>query len=1061
MKSFPITLAILITTALSCFSQQTWTNYTNDRLIADILVDGNEVWVGSQGGLTRTNIETGEFKTYLAGNSQIKGGGISEIEKAPDGSMWFGSENAGVFRLYQNEWTQYYNGIVDSVYRTIEGLQILPNGDVWFFIQKPNNHYVHKMFRIRGGEIKSFDGLTSTKFSFCVVDESTLYMAGDNAIYKYDVNTSAITETYNADNSILESTDKLWDIRLAKDGALIIPSTTRILQLLSGNLTQISQPGLEVNRSFSDDEGNIYFQPYKNNVNKIRLLKYDGNQLTYYKDQDFAPLPVGDAPFFSGADVATGLYGLLFNVQSEFTLYRFDAQGWHPVKSQIVPLLDNYQNDVQSDCHGNLWFSSRDGIDVRYANGTWGNFTLPTLPFTYFLSNRMTVDPTTCDVWFNNASNSGDPIIPGIIRIANGVVTGFLYGHANVYDIKASADGKIYFFSDNSGFGYIQNDEVHMIDEMQEFPFATSIDIDSKGNIYLACWNSQLIRYDGSSFTHLGSGEGGDYVFEVIVDNDDLVWAITSNGLMQFDGVNWHNFNQEWTNVKISDLVQDKKGNYWVTTYHDGLFYWNGQSTQHYDIFNSGLTTNTLYNVNLDPHGNLIVTQNVGASVLEIPELLEYYRGSGTVFFDSDKNGSFDSGSDVLVPGQKVKNLSNNLWSVTNPSGRYVCYSDIADESLFLHELDAHAESTTANPQMAAFVNYSSVLPDFGFWTDVKPNVQLSLHSGVMICGRDFNVQISLQNKSVLPVHGDLVFNYNDQLSFISSSLPPSVESSDQLTFHDVSLQPFEWENIKLTFKAPQLIGQGMALDFESVLQTLDSMFSVTTTDSVRCSYDPNDKKVEPIGDFFDHTSLLSDPLKYTIRFENEGNYMAFDIIILDTLDARLDPSTFELLASSHEVETTISPEGIVKFVFSHINLPARSGDEVNSQGFVSFTIKPDSTLTSDQSIFNKAGIYFDFNLPIQTNTTVWNLTDDLSTVGIKELSDNISIYPNPSDGHFIIETIMESTYQLWDYTGKFIGSGQLDVGRNTIQFNIHSGLYILQMTDKNGKRVVKKIVKL
>ena len=303
MKSLTLFPLLFITFIVSGFSQQTWTNYANDRLIADILVDGQNVWVGSQGGLTRTNITTGEFKTYLAGNSPIIGAGIAEIEKAPDGAMWFGSENGGVFRFSQDEWTHYYDGIVDSLYEEIENLQILPNGDVWFFVQKRGYTYVHKLIRIRNGQVESFGGLPSEQYSYCMPDENTLYVVDKNAIYQYDVNTASLTQTFNVDNSILESTDKLWDIRKAKNGALIIASTTRILQLNNGLLSELSQPGLSVYRSFSDNGGNIYFQPYGNNPDQLLLVKYNGNQVTYYHDNDFGTLPVDDdSPIFSGAD---------------------------------------------------------------------------------------------------------------------------------------------------------------------------------------------------------------------------------------------------------------------------------------------------------------------------------------------------------------------------------------------------------------------------------------------------------------------------------------------------------------------------------------------------------------------------------------------------------------------------------------------------------------------------------------------------------------------------------------------------------------------------------------
>lgn len=1037
------------------YSQQTWTNYVNDRLIADIIVDKTDVWVASQGGLTRTNIQSGEFQTYLAGNSPIKGGGVSQIEKAPDGAIWIGSENGGVFRYFQDEWIHYYDDVVDSFYEEIEHLQILPNGDVWFFVEKRGNQLDHKLFRIKDGQVKAFGNLPPKQYSFCMLNDSTLYLLSQKAIYKYDVNTGTVIKTFDETNSLIESTEKMRDLRLDKNGHMIIPSDTRIFQLINDELTVLSQQGLTVLLPFSDEQGNIYFQTYHNDPNGVRLLKYDGNQFKYYTDQDFAPYPADDLPIFFANDIGSGLYAGIFNVDSEFTLFRYYDNEWYPVKSQIVPLLDNYQQDVEADCHGNLWFNSRDGIDVRYSNGSWEHFDVSNT----FHSSSMTIDPITCDAWFGNYGGGGAH--PGIIRISNGVVTSFLNNDGNIHDIKASRDGKIYFLSAESGFGYIENDEVTILDDGSEFTICTSMDIDSKGNVYIGAWQSKLIRYNGHSFDHLGSGEGGDYVFNVRVDRDDLIWTTSSNGLMQFDGVGWHNMNATWESVEISDMIQDKKGNFWVSTFNDGLFYWDGQNTQHYNILNSGLTTEELYKVNLDDDGNLIVTQWVGASVLHIPQVLEYFHGNGSVYFDAEKNGVFDPGTDVLVPGQKMKNLDNNLWSVTNAFGSYAFYNDVAEENQFQHQLQAAAQSTTPNPQTALFTDYASILPDFGFWTDEPFNVQHSINTGIMICDRDFNVQISFHNNGVYAITGDVVLNYADLYTYVSSSLPPTEQAPGQIMFDDLSLAPFEYKYIKVTFKSPDFTSLGMVGEFESAFQTTDTILMAATSDSLHCSYDPNDKKVEATGDFFEHTSLISDPLKYTIRFQNEGNYKAFDIVVLDTLDANLDPSTFELVASSHPVEVTISPEGILKFVFSHIDLPARSENEAESQGFVSFTIQPDSNLVSPLSIFNKASIYFDFNPPIQTNTTAWDLTDDLASVGIQEPKSNFILYPNPTDGHLIIEMDNESSYRILDASGRAVNAGYFLPGRNNIEFNGPAGLYIIHVIDVNGRRIMAKVIKL
>lgn len=1049
MKAKTALSLLLCLCSIAAFAQSPWTNYTNDRFINDVMVAGNNVWVGSQGGLTRTNMQTGEFETYLAGNSPILGGGIIEIERAPDNAIWMVSENAGLFQLKNGVWTHYYEGIISAAHHLITHLQILSNGDVWFFVDlRDQQGILNKLVRIRDGVIESFGNMPREVKSFAILDEHTIYISDGTTLHQYDASLQQVTQTYHSGNSIITTDDTFWEIIIDRNGALIIPCPARILQLKNGVISVLSTPGLHVNKAFNDGVGNVYLQPPTDGLNGIRLVKYNGNTVTYYKDIDLAPYPAVDAPLFRGADHQGKLYAVLFNVESEYTLFRFDENGWTPVKTQIYPLLDNYQEDVQSDCKGNLWFNSRNGIDVRYADGSWEHFPIDVGLHYTFRASQMTVHPVTCDVWFANNSNNGNATIPGIVRISNGTVTQFLPGHANVTDIEATADGKVYFFSGLHGFGYIENDEVHYIDGLDELIFIKSIDSDSKGNLYLTYWGPTIIKYDGQVMTHLGEGELSEYAFDVFVDNDDMVWTILSDGVKQYDGTQWNDYSHVWPSGNMNSLVQDTKGNYWVTTWLDGLYYWDKQTLQHYDIFNSGLSSHLLRSVALDPNGNLIVTQQVGATVLEIQGNTEAYKGTGNVFFDYAKDGVFNPGTDILVPGQKIRDTDRDLWVVTNSHGKYAFYTDTAGPYNYRHALEPYAESTTDNPQTAMIVDDQSILPDFGYWKPEIPDVNVDIVNGVPVCNRDFKVYIVLRNNSPYPLLGHFTLNFNHQLVLKESSLPVSQETSGQLIFEDITIEPLGTLVITLVFTAPGFSQENLSLFFKGLFDTSDGPFEGATIDSLLCSYDPNDKKVEPTGEFINDYSLIKDPLKYTIRFQNEGTYKAFDIAIIDTLDQHLDPSTFELVASSHDVETTVTADGIITFLFPNIDLPTRSDDDLGSQGFVSFTIWPDSNLTGAEQILNDASIYFDFNPPIVTNTTSWHVVDDLAIVGTNEVHAQMSVWPNPTEGTLYLTMDTEGEYHVMDATGRQVDAGNLQYGSNTIQLDIPSGIYYLQVRD-------------
>ncbi len=138
----------------------------------------------------------------------------------------------------------------------------------------------------------------------------------------------------------------------------------------------------------------------------------------------------------------------------------------------------------------------------------------------------------------------------------------------------------------------------------------------------------------------------------------------------------------------------------------------------------------------------------------------------------------------------------------------------------------------------------------------------------------------------------------------------------------------------------------------------------------VACAYDPNDKLVNPI--YPENYSLIGEHFIYTIRFQNTGNAEAYNVVIEDQINVNLDPSTFSVVASSHDtvLSTTIRESKLIEFRFENIFLPDSTTNLEGSQGFVAYRIKAFSDIPEFTNVLNNAEIYFDFNPPIITNTT-------------------------------------------------------------------------------------------
>jgi len=134
-------------------------------------------------------------------------------------------------------------------------------------------------------------------------------------------------------------------------------------------------------------------------------------------------------------------------------------------------------------------------------------------------------------------------------------------------------------------------------------------------------------------------------------------------------------------------------------------------------------------------------------------------------------------------------------------------------------------------------------------------------------------------------------------------------------------------------------------------------------------SYDPNIKTARPIGVGPNHEIDKDWELDYTIQFQNTGNDVAYIVVIKDTLSENADISTLRVKGASHDFTWSLNPERELVFTFEDINLPDSTSNEPESHGYVSYSLEPSSDILPGAVIENRAGIYFDFNEPIITNT--------------------------------------------------------------------------------------------
>jgi len=231
-------------------------------------------------------------------------------------------------------------------------------------------------------------------------------------------------------------------------------------------------------------------------------------------------------------------------------------------------------------------------------------------------------------------------------------------------------------------------------------------------------------------------------------------------------------------------------------------------------------------------------------------------------------------------------------------------------------------------------------------------------------------------------------------------------------------------------------------------------------------SYDPNDKAIIVNGVKHADRYDFDNKIEYLIRCQNTGSDTAFNITILDTISKMFKLKSIKPLVASHDYKWFVD-RGVLNVTFNDIQLVDSTTNEALSHAFVKFQIEIEEDLNYGDVLTNQAAIYFDFNEPIFTNTTMTEISTGSSV--IHEAYDfGILIYPNPTEGVFTLNLKSQesrlSKVQIYNMNGLLVLEqkiNQLDRQYNLNVSHLSSEVYIIQVTGNNGEMWRSKLVKI
>lgn len=481
---------------------------------------------------------------------------------------------------------------------------------------------------------------------------------------------------------------------------------------------------------------------------------------------------------------------------------------------------------------------------------------------------------------------------------------------------------------------------------------------------------------------------------------------------------------------------------------------------------------------------NYVLAMDAVVSALPVCQINDYVNNpggcqsaegiAGWVYEDTNSDCELNGGDDLIknVP-LKFYNTGTSQFGITNSKnngyffyptsvGNYIVIVDTLNkpyESNCLYPgVDTTLVTTLANP-LAGSVNFD---------VKCKPVLDLGVqsilhHNGIVFPGQQHTLNVIAGHTSQwfglncfssagsgqveITVTGPVTFNgaaigaltpsTNGNVFTYSISDFDSINSiSDFQLLFTTNINAQAGDQICVHVEITQLAG-----DINPLNNIKDYCYTVVN------SMDPNYKEVYPK----DVLPGFDDWLTYTIHFQNTGNAPAINIRVLDTLDTNLDAATFEVINYSHFNNFTLM-NGVLDFRFPNILLPDSTSNLAGSQGFVQYRIKPVSNLPEGTQIENTANIYFDYNAPITTNTTVNNF---LTTVGSNEKIQalDLLLFPNPSTGLFNLSAT--ANVEVYNIVGELIST--LNNAKTIDLSNEPNGVYFVKLNGTTSKKLIKK----
>lgn len=427
---------------------------------------------------------------------------------------------------------------------------------------------------------------------------------------------------------------------------------------------------------------------------------------------------------------------------------------------------------------------------------------------------------------------------------------------------------------------------------------------------------------------------------------------------------------------------------------------------------------------------------------------------TGVTYRDLNSNGMRDSGEPQVDAMLTINPGGMNSFSGSDP---YSFCSALGNYTITAIPPQYHTVTPASQSYSVPVQGTQVVGMDFGF--QPIPGIYdaaVNLWGQNAWIGNNTQLHVGYQNLGSEPVNATVSLTLDLALSFVSASVAPTSVNGQTIIWALPTLAPFSQGVINVTvFTSITTAPQAPVLNYVVLTAVEDDIDPTNNVDDQHATavtaIDPNDKHVSAVSITPDEV-IAQEKLAYTINFQNTGTAPAVNIVIKDSLDADWDLSTFEMIGATHPYTLTINEE-VAIWTFANIMLPDSSTNEPESHGSIHYRMAPKTTLMLGDQLTNRADIYFDYNAPVLTNTTV--TTVELSTaIAEGPARHGLAVSPSPSSGLVNLcwndARLNNARLTVTDALGRVVHTTSMTTSTNSLSLDLSilpAGSYVARLS--------------